>query len=35
MLSANFADSLFLKSQMAAVWLFQESTPPHYDLLAM
>ncbi len=35
MLSADFAGSIFLKSQLAAVWLFQESTPPHYDLLAM
>jgi biopolymer transport protein ExbB len=35
MLSANFAGSLFFKSQLAAIWLFQESTPPHYDLLAM
>ena len=35
MLSADFAGSIFLKSQLAAVWLFQEGMPQHYDLLAM
>ena len=35
MLGAHLAGSLFFKTQLAALWIFQESTPPHYDLLAM
>jgi biopolymer transport protein ExbB len=35
MSGANLATALFLKTHLAAMWLFQESTPPHYDLLAM
>jgi biopolymer transport protein ExbB/biopolymer transport protein TolQ len=35
MLSPNLAASIFLKTHLAAFWIFQESTPPHYDLLAM
>jgi biopolymer transport protein ExbB len=35
MLGANLAGSLSFKSHLAAVWLFQEGMPPHYDLLAM
>lgn len=39
MFSANLADPLFgilsMKSHLAAAWIFQESTPQRYDLLAM
>jgi biopolymer transport protein ExbB/biopolymer transport protein TolQ len=35
MLSPNLAASIFLKTHLAAFWIFQEGTPPHYDLLAM
>jgi biopolymer transport protein ExbB/biopolymer transport protein TolQ len=35
MSGANLATSFFLKTHLAAVWLFQEGEPAHFDLMGM